>query len=244
MTGLENSESISHNRTMKLSPSSKAAITIFTLVLCVAFPASAQKIKVKKTKGRTAIIESSVPLEEGQVYDLATEAISQDVDYKHAGLKSRQNFLAIGGSFFSLKGDDYQRNFVSLQGRYGWNFTSIGFGIVGEGASDDLGAGATNAFSGGGFFDYNLVPNRDLKNLVYGAFSLIAFGTRQFPAAGGGGSATTLDLNLGGFLNWYLFATSTALRFEGFFDYQQISTTAKQTNVTGFGSRALLLFYF
>jgi hypothetical protein len=204
----------------------------------------AQKIIVKKTKGLSAIIESSVPLEEGQTYELHNENVSQDVDYKSTGFKSRQNSVSFGGSLLTLRNDQYQRNYLSLQARYGWNFTSLEFGIIAAGSSDDLGAGATTEFSMGGYFDYNLVANRDPKNLIYGALSAVTFGSKQFPSASGGGSTSITDANLGGFLTWFLNNTSTALRIEAFYDYQQISTATKQTNVMGFGSRALISFYF
>lgn len=204
----------------------------------------AQKIKVKKTRGNSAVIESSVPLEEGQVYDLATETMSQNVDYRASGFRSRQNSVSFGGSIYTLRGDEYQRNSIALQGRYGWNFSSLEFGAVAGFSSEDLGAGATSEFVGGGYFDYNLVANRDSKSMVYGIIGLMTFGSRQFPSTDGGGSATTLDLNAGGFLSWFINSSPMAVRIEGFFDYQQISTTAKQTKVTGVGSRALMVFYF
>ena len=206
--------------------------------------AFSQKIKIKKTRGLSAVIESSVPLEEGQIYELAVEPISQNVDYKTSGFRSRQNFISVGGNLVSLKGDDYQKTAVALQARYGWNFTNIEAGPVAQFSSDDLGAGATTEFTGGGFFTYNLVGNRDPKSHVYGLLGLVTFGSRQFAASNGGGSATTMDLNAGGYYSWFLNSSSTALRLEGFFDYQQITTTVKLTNVTGFGSRALLIFYF
>lgn len=205
--------------------------------------AFAQKIKVKKTRGNSAVIESTVPLEEGQVYDLAIEAISQNIDYRGAGYRSRKNSLSLGGSVSILRGTDYQRNFYSFQGRYGWNFSNIEFGGVAGFSSDDLGAGATSEFTGGGYFDYNLVSNRDPRSMIYGIVGVLTFGSRQFPSSSGGGSATTLQANAGGFFSWFM-APSSAIRVEGFFDIQQISTTAKQTNVTGFGTRALMLFYF
>lgn len=218
---------------------------VFTSIsILSATEAFAQQIKVKKTRGKQAVIESSVPLEEGQVYTLAVEPVSQNVDYRASGFRSRQNSFSIGGSIYVLKGDDYQRNSIALQGRYGWNFSSLEFGGVLGFVSEDLGAGATSEFTGGGYFDYNLVPNRDSKNMVYGLVGVLTFGSRQFPATSGGGSATTLDLNAGGFLSWFINSSAMAVRLEGFFDYQQVSTTVKQTNVTGFGSRALMVFYF
>ncbi len=204
----------------------------------------AQKIKIKKTKGLSAMIESSVPLEEGQVYDLQTQALSQDVDYKSTKFKSRQNSISIGGNLVSLRSDDYQKNLASLQVRYGWNLTNLEFGSVLNAESEDVGAGATTDFTAGGYFDYNLIGNRDPKYIIYGVLSLITFGTRQFPASSGSGSATTLEMNLGGFLSWFLNSSNSALRIEAFANRQQISTTTKQSSVLGFGSRALMLFYF
>lgn len=222
----------------------QSLIIVLVTSLLFTTEASAQKIKVRKTKGNSAIIESTVPLEEGQTYDLQTESVVQDVNYKTAGFKSRQNSLTLGGSFVTLKADDYQKQAYTLQGRYGWNFTVIEFGLVGQLSSIDLGAGATVDFSAGGYFDYNLISNRDPKFVVYGPFALATYGTTQYPSTSGGGSTTTIEANLGGFLTYFIANTSTALRAEAYFDYQQIGTSLRQTNVTGFGGRGLLILYF
>lgn len=219
-------------------------MTFVAIIIVSGTDAFAQKIKIKKTRGLSAVIESNVPLEEGRIYELASDPVSQNIDYKGTGFRSRQNSVSFGGSISAVRGDDYQRNYFSFQGRYGWNFSNIEFGVLAGFNSEDLGAGATSDFSGGGYFDYNLIPNRDPKSIVYGVVGILNFGSRQFPANSGGGSASTLGGNAGAFLSWFLNSTSTALRAEGFFDFQQISTTTKQTNVTGFGSRALLVFYF
>lgn len=245
MTGLEIFRGISHNKTMRFQLLKNLFIFFPLISVLAASDGFCQKIKVKKTRGLSAVIESSVPLEEGKVYDLAVESISQNVDYRASGFKSRQNSFSLGGSVSALRGDDYQKNSISLQGRYGWNFANLEFGGIAQFSSDDIGAGATNDFTGGGYFDYNFIANRDPKSMIYGAVGIVTFGSKQFPSASGGGSATTLALNLGGFLTWFINSSSTtALRLEGYAELQQISTTAKQTNVTGGGSRALMIFYF
>ncbi len=204
----------------------------------------AQKITVKKTKGRNAIIESSIPLEEGEVYDLQTATISESPNYQSKGLKSRQNSLMLGGNFVSQRGTDYQKNAGALHARYGWNFTQLEFGAAVDMTSVDLGAGATTDFLLGGYFDYNLISNRDPRPFVYGPFAFAGFGSVQSPASRGGGSASIVSINGGGFLTWYLAGTSTALRGEAYLDIQQINTSTRQTDVTGFGSRGFLVFYF
>ncbi len=222
----------------------KTNIGYLISILLVAHISWAQKITVKKTKGRNALIESSIPLEEGQVYDLQSASVSEPVNYKTTGLKSRQNSWMIGGNFLSLRGDDYQKNSGSLQTRYGWNFTQVEFGIAAEMNTIDLGAGATTDFLLGGYFDYNLVSNRDPKTFIYGPFALAGFGSLQSPASRGGGSTSIIDTNLGGFISWFVAGGTAALRLEGFYDYQQINSTIKTTAVTGIGTRGFVVFYF
>lgn len=237
--------SYSHNETMNKHHRIWQPI-LFVLIanLFVTQVAFAQKIKVRKTKGNSAIIESTIPLEEGQTYDLQTESIVQDVNYKTSGFKSRQNSMTVGGSFVTLKADDYSKLAYSLQGRYGWNFTAVEFGIVGQVNSTDVGAGATTDFSLGGYFDYNLISNRDPQSFIYGPFALATYGTTQYPATTGGGSTTTLEGNVGGFLTYFIANSSTGLRVEGYFDYLNVVTSLKQTGISGFGMRGLLIFYF
>lgn len=206
--------------------------------------AYAQKIKIKKAKGTSAIIESSIPLEEGQVYDLVVESIAQEVDYKSMGLKPRQNSFSFGGTFQNLSGSNYQNTNTSLQLRYGWNFSYLEFGFISQLSYEDLGGGATNFFQGGGYLDYNFISNRDPKYIIYGMTTDLIFGSKQFPESTGGGSAVVSEINAGGFVTWFLNKTTTAVRSEVFFDFQQISTTTKQNNVSGIGSRVLFLFYY
>ncbi|MFZ3231596.1 MAG: hypothetical protein WA160_15415 [Pseudobdellovibrio sp.] len=203
--------------------------------------AHAQKIKVKKVKGKTALIETSYPLEEGKTYDLQTDIVSSDVNYSHPGFKSRQNSFTVGATFGYLKGSSITSTAYSLQGRYGWNFSYIEFGVVGQLDYIDRGAGSATNLAGGGYFDYNLVTNRDSKNLIYGPFALMTIGSAQTLS---GSSSSVVDLNGGGFLTLFLVQSTAALRAEGYFDYQQSSATTGQNNSMGFGGRGLLIVYF
>ena len=216
-------------------------IVIGLIFLCLVQVTHAQKIKVKKSKGKTALVETSTPLEEGQTYDLQTSLISADVDYLQPGFKSRKNSFTFGFNFSALKGDAAQENSFSAQGRYGWNFSYVELGLVSEIGYSDLGAGATTNFLGGGYFDYNLLSNRDSRNFIYGPFALLAIGSRQFSA---GGSAGLLTVNGGGFFSYFLNNNSLAARIEAYFEHRQINASVGQGSLSGFGSRALLVFYF
>ncbi|MBC7465796.1 MAG: hypothetical protein H7256_07375 [Bdellovibrio sp.] len=203
--------------------------------------AQAQKFKVKKVKGRSALIETSVPLEEGKTYELQTEVISTDVNYSNTGFKSRQNSFTLGVDLSYLKGDTAQNTSYDVQARYGWNFSYIEFGVVGRLKSVDRGSGATTDFAAGGYFDYNLVTNRDSKNLIYGPFGLLTLGTLQ---STGGASANLIDLNAGGFVSLFFAQSSAALRFELYADVEQVSSSVGQNTLTGAGGRGLIIVYF
>lgn len=214
----------------------------FTLLSSQVF---AEKIKVSKVKGKHAIIETNMPLEEGQTYEIQPDAISQNVDYKSSAFKLRKNSLTFGTQFDILRSETFQSNSYSLQSRYGWNFSFFEIGAFLNASSTDLGAGATTTVLVGGYYDYNLVANRDPVKTVYGVFTLLGSGSTSYPSAStSGGSSTTLMLNAGGFITYFLENTSAALRGELYGIYQRINTTTQQNSITGAGARGLLLFYF
>ena len=239
---------ISHNETMKNFTNSTLtnlfSLPVLLLLMLIAEPVFAEKIKVKKIKGTQAVIETITPLEEGQTYELVTEPLSQDVDYKSSILLSRRNSLTIGGQLDFLRSDSTQQNRFSLQARYGWNFSTLEVGVFTEATSLDVGAGATTTILGGGYFDYNLIPNRDPKKMIYGAFALLGIGSTSYPSSTAGGSVSTLQSNFGGFVSYFVGASTTALRGEFYGTYQQVNTTAQQSALTGLGARGLLIFYF
>jgi hypothetical protein len=245
MTGLEKIKFVSHNRTMKNSLSFLSPkLMAFTLVLGLANTSWAEKIKVKKVKGNSAIVETSSVLTEGETYELLVQPISEDVDYKQSMLKSRQNSLTFGASYIYAKSELSSISSLDLQIRYGWSFSTIEFGLIADVSSLDEGAGAKNTFLGGGYIDYNLVSNRDPKQLIYGPFVLLGAGSTQYPSSQTSGSSTKLVSNLGGFLTYFLNNSSTAIRGEVFYNYQQINTTNTQNSIGGFGIRGLLVYYF
>lgn len=219
-------------------------ISILALLTFTTATASAEKIKVRKVKGNSAVIDTQTPLEEGQTYDLVVEPVSQDVDYKQGVLKQRDNSLTFGLSYEYIKSDLLQRSSLDLQVRYGWNFGSIEAGVLVGVNSLDQGAGATTSYLGGGYFDYDLVQNREPNKVIYGPFVLAAIGSTQYPSSGTGGSSSLTKLNTGGFLTYFFGNSTTAARVEGFYNYQQINTSSLQNSVAGFGLRGLLVYYF
>ena len=215
-------------------------VLLVAFVFCVSAPALAQKITIKRVKGNSALIESTIPLEEGKTYDLDSSPIAISVDYSAQGYKSRQNSFSLGLNLSSFNSSVVQKNALSIQGRYGWNFSFLELGLVSQVSYLDQGSGGQTDFLGGGYFDYNLISNRDSRKFIYGPFTMLMLGSSQK----NGGSASLVDLDAGGFFSYFPNQSTTALRIEGFVDFQQVTAATQATNLTGFGARALLLLYF
>lgn len=200
------------------------------------------KIKVLKIKGNSALIESSEPLTPGESYFLQEEPLSQKVSFNQApGFKSRKNSIMLGGSFTTLKSDTVQDTRAALQGRYGWNFVNLEAGLIFEAEMINTGPGAITDLLGGGYFDYNLVPNRDPHSLIYGLLGLASGGVKLFAD---GGSTNLLKLDLGAFSTWFLKDSSAAIRLEAFAGYQQVDSANAQTSLLGGGLRGFFVYYF
>jgi hypothetical protein len=221
---------------------------IFVLGLTLiglALPANAaEQIRVKKVKGNSAVIETDIPLEEGKTYELADEKFSANVDYKSNTLKVRSNSLSFGTDFEYVRSELSQNTAFNLNLRYGWNFSSLEVGITTSLQSRDQGAGNTSSVLVGGYFDYNMVANRDPRDFIYGGFILLATGSTQYPSSTAGGSTTKIESNAGGFMTYFLGDSNTAIRGELFYNYQQINTTVQQNSIAGAGFRGLLVLYF
>ncbi len=221
------------------SPSSILLLQI-AVVLCFSGTALAQKIKIKKVKGNSALIESTIPLEEGKTYDLDSTPMAVSVDYSAQGFKSRQNSFSLGMNFSSFNSSIVQRTNFSVQGRYGWNFSFLELGLAAQVSFLDQGGGGQTDFSGGGYFDYNLITNRDSRAFIYGLFTMLMLGSTQK----NGGSASLVDLNAGAFFSYFPNHSTTALRLESFADFQQVTASTQATSLSGFGARALMILYF
>jgi len=201
----------------------------------------AEEIKVIKVKGRQAIIQSQIPLEEGQTYTIDGGAISQNPNYAGSFTQIRKNSLSLGLNLYSIKGDTVQENAIDFKGLFGWNFDFFEFGPMLSYKSLDVGAGATQTVTGGAYFDFNIERNKAPQSFLIGPTASASFGVRNFPS---GGSANILGFDIGGFLKWFLFNSSTALRFDLTYRYQKISSPTAEVAVSGFATTGYLSFYF
>ena len=216
-------------------------IKLILFLSLVLFYQSSQAISltVKKLKGRQALVETSIPLEEGQTYELQTDTIS--IDTLNTKNQIRKNTFQAGVQIQSLSGATVQDNEIFMSARYGWNFEIFEVGPTLIYQSVDLGAGTDSTILAGGYFDYNIAKNKYPKIFIWGPTLSAEFGSKQFNA---GGSASLINFDGGAFVTWFLAQSQTALRVEAKYHSQKISTSASDTTLSGFKSDVYLAFYF
>ncbi len=217
----------------------KTHLLLITFLFGFSSSIYATQITVKKVKGRQAIVESNIPLDEGQTYELQKDQIAVDVNF--SPVQQRKNSLQLGAELQSVSGSNVQDNRINLTARYGWNFEIFEFGPMMTYQSVDLGAGTDSDFLGGGYFDYNLQKNRAPQIFLWGPTISAEFGAKQFKS---GSSANIMNVDPGAFVSWFFANSSAALRAEVFYHYQKITTTTTDTSLSGFKSKAYLVFYF
>ncbi|XGC79662.1 hypothetical protein ACES2L_10015 [Bdellovibrio bacteriovorus] len=199
----------------------------------------AQKIKVRKVKGKQAIIEfTGGNLESGRVYELAPDEFGES----SVTTSSRNYVVSIEGLIQSLKADTTgaeNEMDISLTARFGWNHGSYEFGPLGSYTSDAEGATTTTLISGGGFFDYNLIPNTPGEAFIYGAGATGTFGQYD-----DGSNASTVMTFFGGvFAKWFPTGSNVGFRIDGGYLYGKLSGDSSSTT-TGFKTSLGLLGYF
>jgi hypothetical protein len=217
----------------------KTYLFLVPILFILSSTSQATQITVKKVKGRQAIVETGLPLEEGQTYELQKDQIAVDVNF--LPVQQRKNSLQLGAEFQSVNGSSVQDHRVSLTARYGWNFELFEFGPMMTYQSVDLGAGTDSDFLGGGYFDYNFQKNRAPQIFLWGPTMSAEFGAKQFKS---GASANLMNLDPGAFVSWFFANSAAALRAEAVYHYQKITTTTTDTTLSGFKSKAYLVFYF
>lgn len=210
----------------------------------MSFTATAQTFRVKKSKGRQAVIESTSPLIEGETYTIQsnkqTGLIGDDVVYTKPN-RSRENSFSAGINSSFFKGDNIQEHEIDIEGRYGWNFGHFEIGPLVHINLLDQGAGFNTDFHIGGYADYNFNTNGGREEYVFGLTGQAFGGNREFT---NGSSSQIMAIGAGGFLTWFLMGSTTALRFEGLVESKKIATSAASTNATGFAGKMLFVFYY
>lgn len=218
-----------------------------------------QKAKVIKVKGLQAIVQfpkGSEP-EPGQIIDLGGGGDGGDghetsADFGGSGRIAgstgpRHHLLGVSGVFGALNtsisggGSSTNTTLFNVEGRYGWNAGEMEYGPLAAIAYTSAAGSSVTALSGGGFFDYNFVPNTVVNEFVYGIGGEASFG-RSTPSTGT--SSTVMGFDAGGFGKWFILGTPTALRTDLVFRYSQTTTGSLTSTTSGVLAKIGLSTYF
>lgn len=192
--------------------------------------AEAQKIKVDKIKGNKAIVTFSGDLNAGDSFDLGSS--SQSSGKGGAGNGPRNNLIGFSAGLSSLSysagGGSTSATVISATGKYGWNHGQTEYGFLGEFGSTSGGGVNTTYFGGGGFFDFDMVPNRPGVETVYGVGGQGKLGS----ANGGSSSYMYWEMIPSGFMKWFALKTSTCFRADLGLKYRS-ENSSPTTTVSG-----------
>lgn len=220
----------------------KKALLLLTLPLLLSSTnAFAQKIKVKRVKGKQAVVEfSGGHLQTGQVYELASDEYS---DSSSSG-GSRKYVINLSASLSSTKDDGPSAENVTaleLKTRFGWNLGHIELGPVFTLKSE---AKSTNSslITIGGFADYNLLSNSPGEAFLYGVGGYLSMGQED---RGAGSKNDLMNLFAGPFVKWFPGGGNFAFRGDLGFIYQKVSTgTGGDLTNSGLESSIGIIAYF
>jgi len=227
-------------------------LLVLALIL-ISSTSFAQQFRVEKVKGNKAVIQfSGTSLSQGGTYSIGGGSSST----RATGSGSRD--YVIGGSFGYYSGSDTTEypppstafnsknssSDLSLLARFGWNKETYEAGAILKyrNVDSDYTFYHYNAFSGGGFYDYNFSPNRPGgDSMIYSVTAEATFGSFS-PKGGSGGSA--MDYFLGGSMKWFGLNSNFAIRTDLGYSYQKISPSGGTLTSQGFGLRAGIASYF
>lgn len=224
-----------------LSPLKNPSICIAILLFCVS-NSYANKVVVKKVKGRQAIIESTENLEVGKTYYLNSDdsLVSEPTDFG-GEKKSRYNSISLGGQFSFVNGNNVTDNTFSISGRYGWNHSKFEFGPAVNLMGINQGYGMALDYLVGGYVDYNMVQNKYPTQTIYGPSFEMSLGNKQFSE---GGSARIFYARASAFITWYINNSAVAIRSEAGYSYKKVTSSQNDTGLSGLSGQFFLLYYF
>jgi hypothetical protein len=208
--------------------------------------AQAQQAKVIKVKGQQAIVQfpNGVAPVIGEMIPVGGEAVSERGE--KSSRASREHLLAIIGSiyFFNNSATSNSTTGFSAQGRYGWNLETFEFGPLGEIDYSSTTGQSDRTLLGGGFFDFNFVPNKPGNEMIYGVGATADIGQVSSTKASIESTTSQFDLFAGGNLKWFGLSDNVALRGDAGFSMTRTTFNGQNTTISGLLIKGGLAFYF
>ncbi|MGE0631770.1 MAG: hypothetical protein AB7O96_05155 [Pseudobdellovibrionaceae bacterium] len=202
-------------------------ILLFSALLLATSISNAQTFKVKKAKGKQAIIEMSAPgaFSVGESYTVGGESGGDESSGEMmTGPGGRTRTIAgqFGFSNISVDGGE-ATTALDFRGKYGWN---LGQYEGGPSASYFMSSNAgtqLTRFGVGGFFDYNFGTNKNVSS-IYGLGADFQYKSEQ---PDGGDAVSWNEMLVGAFGKYFALGTPTAIRFDLAYQYYKYERVTK-----------------
>jgi hypothetical protein len=223
-----------------------AALVLIVGVGIVQTGAEAQEARVIKVQGKKAIVQ----FDDGykpKVGEILGGGGEESGGGSGASSGGRDTIIGGSGDFSSLSttpgGASTTR--LSLSPRYGWNAVDMEYGLLGEFTYQSSTGSSSRSIGIGGFFDYNLVPNKVGNDMVYGLGALGSYVTTATTVGSLETNSSSMKLEVGGQVKWFALGNSVAIRGDGVYSYiQNTPASGSSTTQSGFVVRGGLYVYF
>lgn len=217
------------------------------MIISLSFPAWAQKVTVRRVKGNQAVVQiNGGALKVGQTYDLGKKPADDDLELVGSNTGPRNKVIGFSTEISSRSSQvgSAKSNTTRYGGsvKYGWNKGAFEYGFNGLFWSSDSGAGATSEFGGGGFFDWNLSPNRPGNDMLFGFGADLTYAIINPP--NGGQSSNRMDIYPAAFMKWFILGTPAAMRFDAGLSMIETSSGGSKVKSDGFLVRGGFSIYF
>jgi hypothetical protein len=214
--------------------------------MSVASLAHAQQAKVIKVKGQQAIVQfpNGVPPVVGEMIPVGGSEVQTETGAKPRG--SRAHVLAVAGQIYFTNNSATSNSTTGfkLRGSYGWNQEIFEFGPLAELDYASTTGQSSRTLLGGGFFDFNFVPNKPGVETVYGVGATADAGQQTTTTGSTDLTSSEFDLFAGANAKWFGLSDNVALRADAGFQMVRTSVNGQATTNSGLQILAGLSFYF
>ncbi len=219
---------------------------VFITLITSSFSLAAEKAVIQQMKGRRAIVqfEKDIPFSVGQkIYLNSDDGSEYGVSTVGRNPMVRKNSVSLAATFRTTETKPNPTNYYSISGRYGWNLERYELGPMGTYTLNKVGSSESTSMLFGGFFDFNMIPNKPGEDIIWGAYGEANFGT----AKTGNVSSNLTTATGGGFVKWFVFSPMLAARVNIFYSYNildRASSTSTTKNYSASGLEIGLTNYF
>jgi hypothetical protein len=223
----------------------KYASLIFSLILA-SFSQAADKAVVQQMKGRRAILqfEKDIPFSVGQkVYITSEDGTELGIVKELRNPLERKNSISLAATMGSVSTKPKPTSIFSLQGRYGWNMERFELGPLVNLTYNKTGSAEVSTYEFGGFFDFNMIPNRAGEDIVWGPYGEVSAGTMKYGTASG----SLTSFTGGAFVKLFLLSPDLAVRLNGYYRYEldtQTTSISTEKDVSTIAVAIALMHYF